>query len=248
MGRAGRDQAGSEQALDLGGEQQPVAIRGVLDGPVQRADAEAVPAQDQALLPGVEEGDGELAAQPGERLLAVVFPQVRYDLGVAVSAEAMAERLELAALLGVVEQLAVKDDGDGAVLVGDGLAAIGEADDAEAARGEGEARQLQKAVLVGAAVVKGLGHGPDAAGRHWTPARKIDNARDAAHDLGLSGHSPVGVELPHLAGDDKVRQARQDAIDADDPLGVPAQDDFGAIALQHADDGLRDVLGGQARG
>ena len=74
----------------------------------------------------------------------------------------MAAAFQVRLLLGVVEQLAVEDDGDAAILVEDRLPAVGQADDAEAARGEGQAGPFQEAVLVGAAVDDGVGHRPDA--------------------------------------------------------------------------------------
>ena len=70
--------------------------------------------------------------------------------------------------LGVLEQLAVEDDREAAVLVADRLAAVGEADDAEPAGGEGYAGREQVAVLVRPAVPQGLGHRP--------PAHKADSS------------------------------------------------------------------------
>ena len=72
----------------------------------------------------------------------MVFPQVRDQLGVAVRAEAVAAAFQAGRVFGVVEQLAVEDDGDGAVLVGDRLPAVGQADDAEPAGGEADAGLL----------------------------------------------------------------------------------------------------------
>ena len=119
-----------------------------------------------------------------EHPFLVVFPAVRNDFGVAVGGEAMAAAFQLGLHLGVVEQLAVEDDGDAAVLVEDGLPAVGQADDAEAARGERQAGPFEVAVLVRPAVDDGVGHRADRARRRRpTLARQINDSRDAAHQV-----------------------------------------------------------------
>src|SRR6202011_4091255 len=114
----------------------------------------------------------------------VVFPAVRDDFGVAVGGEAVAAAFQLRLHLGVVEQLAVEDDGDAAVLVEDGLATVGKADDAEPPRREGQAGPFQIAVLVRPAVKDGVGHAHDRPHRGRPPLpRQIDDSRDAAHQV-----------------------------------------------------------------
>src|SRR5262249_13531768 len=81
----------------------------------------------------------------------------------------------------VVEQLAVVDHLDTLVLVADGLAAVLQADDAQAAVGQGQAGAIQEAVLVGAAVHDGPRHGFDGAGRHGSPAAQVNHSCDATH-------------------------------------------------------------------
>src|SRR5262249_50872506 len=71
--------------------------------------------------------------------------------------------------------------GDGAVLVEDRLAAVGQADDAGAAAGVGQAGAFGGTVLVGAAVDDGPGHGADRPRRPGTPfPRPVVDPRDAA--------------------------------------------------------------------
>ena len=178
--------AGGEKRLDLRGEQQPFAVGRRLARPVERTDAEAVAAEDDAPPLLVPQGDGELAAQVVEHPFLMVFPAVRDDFGVAVGGEAMAAAFQLGLHLGVVEQLAVEDDGDAAVLVEDGLPAVGQADDAEAARGERQAGPFEEAVLVRAAVDDGVGHGADRP-RRRRPAfpGQVKDSRDAAHQIVL---------------------------------------------------------------
>ena len=178
--------AGGEKRLDLRGEQQPFAVRRGLPGPVERTDAEAVAAEDDAPPLLVPQGDGELAAEVVEHPFLVVFPAVRDDFGVAVGGEAMAAAFQRRLLFRVVEQLAVEDDGDGAVFVEDGLPAVGQADDAEAARGEGQAGPFQVAVLVRPAVDDGVGHRPDRPRGDRPPlSGKVKDSRDAAHQIVL---------------------------------------------------------------
>ena len=113
----GGDGARCEDRLDLGAEEHPVA----LPAPVQRADADAVAGEEDGALGEVDERDGELALQVLEDAFAVLLVQVDDDLGIGVRAEDVALGLELGLALRIVEQLAVVDDGDGAILVEDRL-------------------------------------------------------------------------------------------------------------------------------
>ncbi len=109
----------------------------------------------------VIEGDGELATELAEDVLATFLPKVGDEFGVAVGDEVVAALEEFGALFAVVEEFSIEDDGDGAVFVGDGLLAIGEADNAETAGGEGEAGAMEEAFFVGAAVDEGASHAFD---------------------------------------------------------------------------------------
>src|SRR5690606_31415786 len=95
-------------------------------------DAEAVPGEHELLTPPVVEREGELAVQALEQPLAPLLPAVHEHLGVRARAEAVAGPLELLTELDVVEDLAVEDDQEGAVLVAEGLRAAGQVDDAQA--------------------------------------------------------------------------------------------------------------------
>jgi hypothetical protein len=155
--RLGDDVAGGEEAFYFGSEEEPVA----LSGPVEGGDAEAVPGEGDLVAGLVVESDGELAAELEEDVLATFLPEVGDEFGVAVGDEVVAALEEFGALLAVVEEFAVEDDGDGLVFVGDGLLAVGEADNAEAAGGEGEAGAMEEAFFVGAAMDEGAGHALD---------------------------------------------------------------------------------------
>src|SRR5262249_24769526 len=115
-------------------------------------------------------------------VLVVVLPQVRDDLGVGVGDKPMSAAGKLGPALGVVEQLAVEDHLDGAVLVADRLATVEQPDNAESPGGEAQTGALQATVLVGPTVDDRVGHCVQDAGRHGSSlARKIDYPRDPTH-------------------------------------------------------------------
>ena len=128
----GRDEAAREHRLQLGGEDDDV----VDDRVVERLDAEAVARDQGSPARRVPDAERELAAQPARQLLAGLLEEVREDLGVAAGAEGMALALQLGADRLVVVELAVLDAPERLVLVGEGLVARDDIDDAEPARSE----------------------------------------------------------------------------------------------------------------
>ena len=158
----GGDVSGGEEAFYFGGEEEPVA----LPGPVEGGDAEAISGEGDLVARLVKESDGELAAELAEDVLATFLPEVGDEFGVAMGDEVVAALEEFGALLAIVEEFAIEDDGDGAVFVCDGLLAIGEVDDAETAGGEGEAGAMEEAFFVEAAMNEGASHAFDDAIRH----------------------------------------------------------------------------------
>src|SRR5207245_6553326 len=111
------DKAGRQQRLDLGGKQQPFALRRALPGPVKRTDAEAVARQEQPLPPLVVERNGKLAAHAQKGVFLMIFPKMRDDFRIAVRGETVPAAFQVGALLDVIKQFAVVDDKDAAVLV-----------------------------------------------------------------------------------------------------------------------------------
>jgi hypothetical protein len=83
--------------------------------------------------------------------------------------------------LGVVEELAVEGDPDGAVLVGDRLAAAGEVDDGEAAGAQGEAGLAVVVLVVGPAVGDGGGHGAEPRGGELARTGQVQGSSNPAH-------------------------------------------------------------------
>jgi hypothetical protein len=98
----------------------------------QRSHAHTIANQQEPAPWRVPERDGELAVEPRDEIVAPLLVGVNQRLGIGLGLEAVAEGLELPAQLDVVEDLAVEDDPDRVVLVGHGLIARGEIDDAEA--------------------------------------------------------------------------------------------------------------------
>ena len=135
----------------------------------------------------VPEGDGELTAQVIEHPLLVVFPGVRNQLGIAVGPELMAATFQPGLGFGVVEELAVEDDVNAAVLVADGLPAVAEANDAEPARGQPQPGTLQVAVLVRPSVDQTVGHGAQTTRGQGDPVHQVNHAGDSTHPRVLSG-------------------------------------------------------------
>src|SRR5439155_23026605 len=115
-------------------------------------------------------------------------------------AEAVALRLQGGLHLRVIEQLAVEDDPDGLVFIGNGLPAVAEADDAQQAVGQADAVALEKAILVGAAVVECRRHRRQHVRRRSATAGQIDHPGDSTHGAILAGRSALddAATLPRL--------------------------------------------------
>ena len=175
-----RDVGVLEDRLDLRAEDEPVP------GPrvVERLDPDPVARQQELAPPPVPQRERE---EPAEALDAARPPRlvtVDHDLRVAAPAEAMPERLEFAAQLLVVEDLAVVDELDRAVLVRDGLGAGGrEVDDPEAPGDEPDGAVLEHGPLIGAAVLEDLPHRLEDVGRGHLPRAELEHPRDTAHGL-----------------------------------------------------------------
>ena len=162
---------------------------------MQRADADAVAGEEDGALVEVDQRDGELAAQLLEDAFAVLLVEVDDDLGVGVGAEHVALGLQLRLALGIVEQLAVEDDGDALILVEDRLLAVAEADDGKAAVGEAEAGAQQESVVVRAAMPERLRHRVQRGGIRLALAGEVDDSSDAAHRSSSIGNRRFGLRL-----------------------------------------------------
>ncbi len=103
------------------------------------------------------------------------------DLGVRVRRETVAAALQLTAQLAVVVDLAVLDDGDAAVLVGDRLVAVLEVDDRESPHRQRNPALVEETIAVRSAMVEPRVHRPDRLDvGNRTPLSRGHSA-DAAH-------------------------------------------------------------------
>jgi hypothetical protein len=82
----------------------------------------------------------------------------------------------------VVKQLAIEDHDDVRLLIGHRLLAIREADNAQPARRQRDARLKKEAFFVRAAMHYGTRHSPHDFVRHGALLGEINNACDAAHE------------------------------------------------------------------
>ncbi len=155
---SGFNQARCQQRFNLGGEQQPVFGPASLSGPIQRTNAKAIPRQNEQVATLIPQGKGELTPQVLEHVLGMIFPKMGNDFRVTVSGKAMALRLQAGFQLGIIEQLAVKDHGNRAVLIGNGLPTVPQPDDAQATRSHTDGRAIKEAVFIRPAVDHRLRH------------------------------------------------------------------------------------------
>jgi hypothetical protein len=82
----------------------------------------------------------------------------------------------------MVKQLAIEDHDDIPILISHRLLAIREADNAQPARGQRDARLEKEALFVRAAMHYGTRHSPHDFVRHGSLLSEINNACDAAHE------------------------------------------------------------------
>src|SRR5262249_53344588 len=121
-------------------------------------DAEPIPNQKKPAVRRIPQGDCEHPAEAIDGLLAPLFVRVDDDFRVAVRAERVTSGLEVAANVGEVVDLAVEDDPDRPVFVGERLIARREVDDAQAPMTQADALAEVVAVRVGPAMRDGRRH------------------------------------------------------------------------------------------
>ena len=134
-----------KERLQLAREEQAAAVLAY----VERPDAVGIAREHE--MPGsrIPERDRPLPVEALEGGGAPLLPRVDDDFGVAAGAEAVAERFELGAQLDVVEDLAVEDDPERLVLVGERLLPAGQIDDRQPGM-----RQAGPVVAIGAELVR----------------------------------------------------------------------------------------------
>src|SRR5574339_28828 len=99
----------------------------------------------------------------------MVLVKVDDDFGVGTRVEAMPATFQLGAQLDVVEDFAVEDHPDGAVLVADRLVSAFDMDDAQARMRETDMRIVVKPETIGPAMTGRLDHPPEDGARGSAP-------------------------------------------------------------------------------
>ena len=103
--------------------------------------------------------------------------------GVAVGLVAVACGFQVAAQIGMIEDLAVVDDPEVAGLIAHRLLAVRKADNAEPPRSQGQSRSMEIALLIRAAVHNRLRHPLNDAFRHASLPGQIQYACNTTHRL-----------------------------------------------------------------
>jgi hypothetical protein len=172
-----------ELAADRGVRQQRLQLRaehqrGAVPVVIQGFDAKVVARDEQALRAPVPQSKREHALQVLEHAHAVLPVGVKQRLGVAVGAERMAARLQLAPQRGEVVDLAVEHAREVAVGRAHRLRAAGEVDDRQAAETERERAVAVVAFVVRAAMLQRSRHALQHSLRRGATAQIT---REAAH-------------------------------------------------------------------
>src|SRR5579862_8786183 len=143
----------------LRAEDDPLPSQGI----AERLHAGAVARHEQALPAGVPDREREHTVQPSHHIDAVLLVEMDEHLGVAARGKAVAGELQLATQGVMVVNLAVEDDGNRAVLVGNRLVTPGNVDDAQTPHAQRYAWRNKIAIRIGTAMRYGIAHGADAA-------------------------------------------------------------------------------------
>src|SRR5882757_381765 len=148
---------------------------------IERLDPEAIAGNEECLLISVPDREREHAAQILHALGSVLLIEVNDGFRVAVSTVGMSTGNEWFAQAGVVIDLAVEDNGDRAIFVGDGLVAASDVYDAEAAHPDGEGAVGMESIIVGPAVGDDLAHGSQSGRFGARITGEFENSGDPAH-------------------------------------------------------------------
>ena len=190
-----------QQRLDFRSERHARGRHAV----VERLDAEAIADKKQPSFRIVPERKGKHAAEAVDRAIAPLFVGVDDDFGIGLRAEHVARSLELGADVGEVVDLAVEDDPDRPVLVGERLIARRQIDDAQTAMSEADAGTDEEAVGVGPAMRDDVGHRRESAAIDRLSRVEVDFSSDAAHIR----RPPAEASRPRPRLDERATQDRE---------------------------------------
>ena len=146
-----------EDCLDLGSKNEAFPD----DGIEQRRDAELVAGCEQALAGLVEQDKCELAVHLVEEAVAVLFIKMDQDFDVCAGTEAVALADQVFAKRAIIENLAVTDEKQAVVLVGQWLVAGQQINNAQPTEAEPDTVLDKPAAIVGPAMRQHLRHGVD---------------------------------------------------------------------------------------
>src|SRR5690348_102915 len=200
------------QAGDLGTEGEAA----FLFRDEQRLDAHRVAGERQPLLELVPDGDGEHAFEPAPRAIAPAQPGGEDGLGVAMVGLEAVSSLELAAKVGMIDDLPVEDDRVAAVGAEDRLMPAFHIDDAEAAHAEAEIAINEIAGIVGSAMDQPVALARDDAllDRPAAPPVPACNSAHAWSYVGLRAGGASGRGMSQAGRATKSRTGRVEAWNA----------------------------------
>src|SRR5580698_9569953 len=171
-----------QQRLDLGceGEQAPIPVI------VERLNPQPVPCTEQLLPSGIPDGECKHAPQQRQAVRAVFFVGVEDGLGVGMRLIAMPGLFERRPESGMVVDLAIESDPEGAGFAGlgviiHGLVAALKVDDAQAPLAQMCPGVVVKAEIVGSAMAYRICHAPQDSNRA-VGGRYSDKSGNPAHD------------------------------------------------------------------
>ena len=167
---------------------QPLELRGEDDRPVrqladiERLHAQPVAGEEQGVLIGIVEREGEHAVEPGEAVRPPLPPGGEDDFGVALGLEMVALDLQLGANLAEIVDLAIIGDDQPAIGGQHRLRrGLGKIDDREAAMAEADARRGPHAAAVRSTMDERVGHRLDPCRIDRLGHVGVEDAGDAAH-------------------------------------------------------------------
>src|ERR1035441_4148329 len=157
----GRNGGVFEERFDFAGEGESAPVPVVVEGLL----TEAIAGTEELTGILIPDGKGEHATKAEDAIGAVLLEGVEDSFGVGAGGVAVAGLLEGGAEGGVVEDLAVENDEEGGVFMGQGRGAAGYIDDGKAAETEGGVGVVVVAGVIGAAVADGVRHALEDGGR-----------------------------------------------------------------------------------
>ena len=152
--KPGRAPQAGEHGLDLRGEDQRVAASSV----EQRLDPQMISRQQDSLALHVVNREREHAVQFSHKVVAELLVRMDEPFGIAVRSKAMAALEQALCQLSVVLDVAIESDPDGSILVGEGLRATVNVDDAQTAVSEADSGDAMHAFTIGTAMRNGVAH------------------------------------------------------------------------------------------